>query len=44
MVVFSDSQSGIRLSENEKINRSDKHINVTYHFIGEIVARGDVEI
>lgn len=44
MVVFSDSQSGIKLSQNESINRRNKHIDVTFHFVRDVVARGDVEL
>lgn len=44
MVVFSDSQSAIKLSENESINRRNKHIDITYHFVIDLVARGDIKL
>lgn len=44
MVVFSDNQSGIKLSENEKITRRNKHIDLTYHFVRDVVTCGDGDL
>jgi len=42
MLIFSDSQSAIKLSGNGSINRRNKHIDITYHFVRDVVTRKDV--
>ena len=44
MKLFSDSQSGIKLSQNESINRRNKHIDITYHYVRDVVKKGEIEL
>lgn len=39
---FSDNQSAIKLAWNEGINRRNKHIDVAYYFVRDVVSRGKV--
>ena len=40
--LFSDNQSAIRLVQNPKFHKRTKHIDVVYHLIREIQARGEI--
>ena len=42
--LFSDNQSAIRLVQNPEFHKRTKHINVVYHLIREIQARGEIEV
>lgn len=46
MKVLSDSQSAISLSGNESINRRNKHIDITYHYVRDVTDKdsGQVEL
>lgn len=39
MLVLADSQSGISLAQNESINRRNKHINMQFHYVRDVVDR-----
>ena len=41
-VVNSDNQGAIALAGNESINRRNKHIDIAYHFVRDVVKRGEV--
>ena len=42
--VFCDSQSAICLSKNQVHHARTKHINVRFHFIREIISKGDIRL
>ena len=42
IILLSDSQSGINLSKNESINRRNKHIDITYHFVRHVTDEKEV--
>jgi len=42
--VFCDSQSAICLSKNQVHHARTKHIDVRFHFIREIISKGDIVI
>ena len=42
--LFSDNQSAIRLVQNPEFHKRTKHIDVVYHLIREIQARGEITI
>ncbi|KAK6158246.1 hypothetical protein DH2020_005560 [Rehmannia glutinosa] len=44
VVVFSDSQSGIQLCKNPVFHDRTKHIDVRFHYIRDIVAKGLVNL
>ena len=44
VTIFSDSQSAIALSLTEAVNRRNKHIAITYHFVREVVDDGRVKL
>lgn len=39
-----DNQSAIKFMENEITSKRSKHINVRYHFIRDVIKRGDVKV
>ena len=39
MIIYSDSNSAIKLSENESINHRNKHIEITFHYVWDVVSR-----
>ncbi|KAE9336128.1 hypothetical protein PF008_g13168 [Phytophthora fragariae] len=39
-----DNQSAIKSMENEMTSARSKHINVRYHYIRDVIARGDVSV
>ena len=43
-LIFADSASAMKLSKNESINRRNKHIDVTYHFVRDCVAKSQVNL
>ena len=43
-IIHYDNQSCIRLSENPVFHDRSKHIEIRYHFIGDYVQRGAVEL
>ena len=42
--VFCDNQSCVKLSENPMFNDKSKHIEITYHYIKDMVQRGAVRL
>ena len=44
MIFSDDSQSAIKLSSNESINRRNKHIAITFHFLRDITQKKEVII
>lgn len=42
--IFSDSQSAMKLSENNGINRRNKYIDITYHYVRDVVSKGIVNL
>ncbi|KAG8500695.1 hypothetical protein CXB51_002843 [Gossypium anomalum] len=40
--VFCDSQSAIFLTKDQMFHERTKHIDVRYHFVHDIIARGDI--
>ena len=42
--VFCDSQSAICLSKNQVHHARTKHIDVRFHFIREIISKGDIRL
>ncbi|KAG8481971.1 hypothetical protein CXB51_026890 [Gossypium anomalum] len=40
--IFCDSQSAIFLTKDQMFHERTKHINVRYHFVRDIIARGDI--
>ena len=43
-VIHCDNQSCIKLSENPVFHDRPKHIEIKYHYIGDIVQRGAVKL
>lgn len=43
-LVYSDNQGCIALAKNPLMNRRSKHIDIKYHFLRDIVAKGEVEL
>lgn len=44
IVVFTDSQSSMKLISNQKFSNRSKHIDTKYHFIRDLVEAGDVKL
>ena len=44
MRVFTDSQSAMKLGTNESINRRNKHIDITHHYVREGTSNGEVTL
>ncbi|RVW62876.1 Retrovirus-related Pol polyprotein from transposon TNT 1-94 [Vitis vinifera] len=42
--TFYDSQSDIFLTKNQMFHQMTKHIDVRYHFVHDIIARGDIVV
>ena len=42
--LFYDSQSAIFLTKDQMFHEKTKDINVRYHFVSEIIARGDIVV
>ena len=42
--IFCDSQSAICLTKNQMYHERTKHIDVRYHFIRDVIARGDLKV
>ena len=42
--VFCDSQSAIYLTKDQMYHERTKHIDVRYHFVRDIIARGDIVV
>jgi hypothetical protein len=40
----SDNQAAIRIATNDTLHSRSKHIDIRYHFIREVVKRGEVEL
>ena len=40
--LFFDSQTAIFLTKDQMFHERTKHIDVRYHFVREIIARGDI--
>lgn len=37
-----DSQSAMKLASNESINRKNKHIDITYYFVHEVITNKEI--
>ena len=44
IVVYSDSQSAIQVCKNPVFHDKTKHIDVRFHFIRDIVEKGEVQL
>ena len=44
IVVYSDSQSAIQVCKNHVFHDRTKHIDVIFHFIRDIVEKGEVQL
>ena len=44
MLLLADSQSAMKLASNESINRRNKHIDITYHYVREKTSDGTVNL
>ncbi|KAK5773528.1 hypothetical protein PVK06_049834 [Gossypium arboreum] len=42
--VFCDSQSAIFLTKDQMFHERTKHIDIRYHFVRDIIARGDIVV
>ena len=42
IIILDDSQSAKKLSDNESINRRNKHIDIKYHFVRHVTYDGQV--
>ena len=42
--VFCDSQSAIFLTKDQMFHERTKHIDVRYHFVRDVIARGDIAV
>ena len=42
IMVRADSQSAMKMAKNESINRRNKHIDITYHYVREVTENGEV--
>ena len=42
--IFCDSQSAIFLTKDQMFHERTKHIDVRYHFVRDVIARGDVVV
>ena len=42
--IFCDSQSAICLTKDQMFHERTKHIDVRYHYIREVIAKGDVKV
>lgn len=43
-LLRSDSDSGVKLSEKNSINRRNKYIDITYHFVRDTLERKQVKL
>ena len=39
ILIIGDSQSAMKMSETEGVNRRNKHIDIAYHYVRDVVAR-----
>ena len=44
IALYCDSQSAIFLTKDQMFHERTKHIDVRYHFVRDVVARGDVVV
>lgn len=42
--VYCDNQSAIELSKNAVFHKRSKHVDISFHFIRELVERGDIVV
>jgi hypothetical protein len=43
-VLRSDNQAAIQIATNDTLHSRSKHIDIRYHFIRDVVRRGEVEL
>ena len=43
-VIFCDNQSCVKLSENPVFHDRSKHIDMKYHYIRDIIQKGNVKL
>lgn len=44
ILLYNDNQSAQKLAANPVTHKRSKHIDVRYHFVREVVAKGDIEL
>ena len=44
ITLLADSQSAMKLASNESINRRNKHIDITYHYVREATSNNEVSL
>ena len=44
VTIMSDSQSSIAYTKDPKFNSKTKHIDIKYHYVKDMVARGEVNL
>lgn len=44
IVVFTDSQSCLKMIKNDKFSNRTKHIDTRYHFVKDLVSRNEVQL
>ncbi|KOM25685.1 hypothetical protein LR48_Vigan153s000700 [Vigna angularis] len=44
ITVYCDSQSALHIARNPAFHSRTKHIGVQYHFVREVVEKGDVDL
>ncbi|EXX70798.1 hypothetical protein RirG_084260 [Rhizophagus irregularis DAOM 197198w] len=42
--IFCDSQSAIYLTKDQMFHERTKHIDVRYHFIRDVISKGDIQV
>ena len=42
--LFCDNQNAIFLTKDQRFHERTKHIDVRYHFVREVIARGDIVV
>lgn len=42
--IYCDSQSAIHLSKHQAYHDRSKHIDVKYHFVRDVVGKGEIQV
>lgn len=42
--VYCDNQSAIKLSKNAVFHKRSKHVDISFHFVRELVERGEISV
>lgn len=43
-ILFCDNQGAVAMTENPVMHKRSKHIDIRYHFVRDVVARGDIKL